>query len=499
MISYVYTEERKSNPRDNQEVTFYTIGDSRFFLGVVGLLNSLRLTGHYDRVVVLDCGFTPAQRDMLKSHCTLFEMPRERVNNPQQYKPFPYLLNPRGTIVIIDGDMIVTRSLKDIIALGAQGKICVYPNPEYNRWFAEWKQLFDLSCEPRRQIYVASGFVCFSILHWPDLLERWWQSCERIFSHPTLYEGAPNSNPTAQSDQDALNAVLMSDIPWGGLSLQPAADVAFDRYKLVHVRVVDIRTLSCTMDGHAPVLIHNSGLPKLWERQAWVKLEFDNVYVRLLRRLLTGTDVALRISQPELPIWLRSGVVSRICTGGMGLFRKLQSFPSTARSLRWQHRVSRATQRIIELVPLGASFILVDDDQWETRELVVGRRRIPFVERYGHYWGQPGDDNTAIRELERLRLTGASHIAFAWPAFWWLDHYTGFRTYLESEFHCVLKNDDLVIFDLTRSLGACRRKLSRERPDLVTAAEAIATADLDSSKGGRRGRAGAVVFRSFPG
>ena len=31
-------------------------------------------------------------------------------------------------------------------------------------------------------------------------------------------------------------------------------------------------------------------------------------------------------------------------------------------------------------------------------------------------------------------------MAFAWPAFWWLDHYRGLAQQLES-YSCVLRND----------------------------------------------------------
>jgi hypothetical protein len=60
------------------------------------------------------------------------------------------------------------------------------------------------------------------------------------------------------------------------------------------------------------------------------------------------------------------------------------------------------------------------------------------------------DDRTAISELERLRHSGARFIAFAWPAFWWLEYYDKFRLYL-LQFQCVLRNDRLVLFDLGRS------------------------------------------------
>jgi hypothetical protein len=102
---------------------------------------------------------------------------------------------------------------------------------------------------------------------------------------------------------------------------------------------------------------------------------------------------------------------------------------------------------IADLVAAGGAFVLVDE-RWLAPEALPERRAIPFLERDGQYWGPPADDPTAIRELERLRRAGAGHIVFAWPAFWWLEHYAGFHRHLRSRFRCALENERLVVFDL---------------------------------------------------
>ena len=106
-------------------------------------------------------------------------------------------------------------------------------------------------------------------------------------------------------------------------------------------------------------------------------------------------------------------------------------------------------QDIAKLIPLRDAFILVDQAQFGIG-VTGGRCAIPFLESDGQYWGPPPDDMTAIHELERLRKSGATFVVFGWPAFWWLDYYTKMHDYLRSEYHCVLKNDRLVIFDLRR-------------------------------------------------
>lgn len=114
----------------------------------------------------------------------------------------------------------------------------------------------------------------------------------------------------------------------------------------------------------------------------------------------------------------------------------------------WRRSV---VERIVELVPRGHRFVFVDDDLWDHRwtgtEVASGRAAIPFPESVddGPF---PADDASAIAELERLQREGASHVIFAWPGFWWLDHYAGFAAYLEQRFPCVCSDDRVVAFDL---------------------------------------------------
>jgi hypothetical protein len=118
------------------------------------------------------------------------------------------------------------------------------------------------------------------------------------------------------------------------------------------------------------------------------------------------------------------------------------------KSKSWFHQIYQSIQKISAVVPSQNSFILVDENQWETGEFIAGRRRIPFLERDGQYWGPPADDETAIREFERLRQAGASFMVFAWPAFWWLDYYSGLHEHLQARYRRILKNDRLIAFDL---------------------------------------------------
>lgn len=122
--------------------------------------------------------------------------------------------------------------------------------------------------------------------------------------------------------------------------------------------------------------------------------------------------------------------------------------PEVLRGVPWFYEVQITISELSSHIPLGKSFILVDEGQWAGDQVIAGRFAIPFLEREGRYWGPPADDATAIRELERLREAGASFIAFVWPAFWWLDYYSHFSRYLRATYPRVLENERIVLFSL---------------------------------------------------
>jgi predicted O-methyltransferase YrrM len=118
----------------------------------------------------------------------------------------------------------------------------------------------------------------------------------------------------------------------------------------------------------------------------------------------------------------------------------------------WKHRVRLATAGIAAVVPTETSFILVDRSEWDETfwdsDAALRRRPVPFLECDGRYWGAPADCDTAIRELERLRSSGAEFLVFGWPAFWWFDEYPIFLHYVRGRFTCISSNHRVIAFDL---------------------------------------------------
>ena len=113
----------------------------------------------------------------------------------------------------------------------------------------------------------------------------------------------------------------------------------------------------------------------------------------------------------------------------------------------WWERIDESLAEIAAL-PGDACVALADDAVWGADERVRGVRLKPFPDEDGLYGGPPADDAGAIAAVDAARRGGARHLVFAWPAFWWLDHYAGLRAYLDDHHARVLSNDRLVAWEL---------------------------------------------------
>jgi glycosyltransferase involved in cell wall biosynthesis len=147
------------------------------------------------------------------------------------------------------------------------------------------------------------------------------------------------------------------------------------------------------------------------------------------------------------------------CAQGLAQHCRVQSLDPDVEQWRrqaWYHRINRALDEACCVVPPGAIFVLADGAEWDTDPIVRDRRRIPMMERGGSYWGPPADDATAIGELARLRALGAEFLIVAWPAFWWLEHYRGWRDHLRMHARLAVDTDLVKVF----VLGSDRQQAS---------------------------------------
>ena len=114
-----------------------------------------------------------------------------------------------------------------------------------------------------------------------------------------------------------------------------------------------------------------------------------------------------------------------------------------------QYRASLEATRS-DLAPLldRGPLILVHDNQLDLSLICPEAEVLPFLERDGVWWGQPPDSATAISELERMRATGATTLACASPASWWLDHYEDFADHLHASFEVLCSTEHVTAFDV---------------------------------------------------
>jgi len=292
------------------QVTYYTVATPPYFLGTVTLLNSLRLTENEGDVVVLDAGLLPDQRRVLASGARIVPIDGAFAH-PVLMKTYAGKLDPAGVVVVLDSDVIVTGSLHEYFAVAREGKICAYPdrNDVRLRWFPEWEQTLRLRVPLRRDTYVNSGFVVFDSDRWPTLLGRWAEVCRLIPSEAMFGARSPFNAP----DQDALNALLMSEFPKGAVGLLPEEDWAFGG----NAKLEDLDTLRCSAHGKPKLMLHYLGHPKPWQSRGWLRLGGMD-YVLLMKRLLFADDVPIRVSADQVPLWLRPTRGGRSVLRGLG-------------------------------------------------------------------------------------------------------------------------------------------------------------------------------------
>lgn len=121
-------------------------------------------------------------------------------------------------------------------------------------------------------------------------------------------------------------------------------------------------------------------------------------------------------------------------------------------ALVWESLNELLVHDLDRCAPGPEPIILVDEARL-TRGSLHARSQ-PFLERDGSYAGIPTDDEQAIGELERLRAGGAGFIAFAWPSFWWLEHFPGFERHLHGHYRRTLANERVILFDLRHGGGS---------------------------------------------
>jgi hypothetical protein len=275
------------------ELAYYTVTDAAFFPGAVALLNSVRLAGDASPFVVVDCGLTDHQRRRLAPHATL--VPMQRGLHPQLQKATGPLAHPAEIMVVVDADILITRSLEGLVVEAAAGGVVAFDDKYYpDRSFEEWTAL-GLGA-PRAQRYVNSGLLVFSAAFAREFLPPFVELQQRLDMSRAQVGGADDSSPFYFPDQDILNAMLSTRFD-GRVARMSHALAPVPPF--AGIKPIDGRTLRCAYaDGAEPYALHHI------LKKPWLASIEANLYSELFTRAVTASDAPIHLGTRELPLRL---------------------------------------------------------------------------------------------------------------------------------------------------------------------------------------------------
>jgi hypothetical protein len=279
------------------KTAFYCVANERYFLGAVGLINSLRLVGHTEPIFLLDCGLSERQRELLSAEATLISGPDGSA--PHVLKAIAPRARPAETMAIIDSDMIATRHLGELLDAARPGRI-VAGDAELGRFCPEWGDLLGLG--PVRPLpYVSTGLVIGGGALGRELVELVDERRDAVDFERTFWRRNDADYPLLHADQDLINAVLAARATSEQIVVFDPRLSASPPFTGLAVR--DLKTLRCAYaDGTEPYVVHH------WLTKPWLEPTEDGVYTRLLRRLLNESDLPIRVPATEIPRRLRPGL-----------------------------------------------------------------------------------------------------------------------------------------------------------------------------------------------
>jgi hypothetical protein len=263
----------------------------------VGVLNSLRIVGHKEELVFVDAGLRPDQRRRLAEHATIIGSERALPAYLLKLSPGP---PPTADVrVLVDADVLVVRPLTELLTAAREGKLVAFTDPVAHRSHDEWSSLLGLP-PVRKQPYVNAGVLAVGEELGRRLLPLVVEATKTLDISRSQHGSGSVDEPFYFYDQDVLNAVLASEAPPDRLVILPHRLAPHPPFP--GLELVDRRTLRCRYhDGTEPFLLHHV-LAKPWLRSTR-----RSIYEVLLRRLLLGEDVPLRLDPGELPLRFREG------------------------------------------------------------------------------------------------------------------------------------------------------------------------------------------------
>ena len=303
------------------------MANSPHFLGAVALINSLRLTGWSDEIVVVDCGLEQEQRSLLESEARILPV-ADGPDPPQLVKVAGPLSYAAQTAVVLDADMIVTRPIEPLVEEVEQsGRMIAVADRLGDRFDERWGDLLGLG-ELRRHPYVNCGLLIVPDGVGGRLFRLWKDAQAHIELDRSLLGGGSPFDPLFFADQDVLNAVLASS-RFTADELTVLDFGAAPHPPFPGLRIADVERLRVVRDdGSEPFVLHHI------QRKPWMQPLPSSVYSELLPRLWLADDLPVRLSPDLVPSWFRGGAAGRVAAVRAGIVVGTEQARRAVRDLR---------------------------------------------------------------------------------------------------------------------------------------------------------------------
>jgi hypothetical protein len=120
--------------------------------------------------------------------------------------------------------------------------------------------------------------------------------------------------------------------------------------------------------------------------------------------------------------------------------------------LVYQYVLGRIRDVVFKLLPPTAIVGVISKGDDELLSL-GGRSAWHFPQTdEGIYAGDyPADSAAAVDHLETLRSRGAQYFLIPCTAFWWIEHYSGFRQHLDSSYRRIWDDEHCILYQLAES------------------------------------------------
>ena len=128
----------------------------------------------------------------------------------------------------------------------------------------------------------------------------------------------------------------------------------------------------------------------------------------------------------------RDALLTRARESLLSRIGEIKTLTSRIEEARYRREVLRIRQLVGRQVPSGSIVAVISRGDDEL--LAFERRRgwhFPRTDKGVYAGHHPVDSAAAIAHIEELRKRGAQYLLIPRTGFWWLDHYTEFRSYLE--------------------------------------------------------------------